>query len=46
MKTPTKKEIRSAAAVFGYLGGKSTSPAKQDAARANGKKGGRPKKKC
>jgi hypothetical protein len=33
-----------AAVALGRLGGKSTSPAKADAARANGKKGGRPKK--
>lgn len=37
-------EIQSAAATLGALGGKSTSPAKQQAARENGRKGGRPEK--
>jgi hypothetical protein len=34
---------KEAAAVLGKLGGKSTSPAKQQASRANGKLGGRPR---
>lgn len=34
-----------AAAVLGRMGGKSTSPAKQAASRANGKLGGRRRKK-
>lgn len=34
-----------AAQELGSEGGKSTSPAKKDAARKNGSKGGRPKKK-
>lgn len=35
-------EITQAAATLGKLGGKSKSPAKQQAARENGRKGGRP----
>jgi hypothetical protein len=38
-------ELKTAAALLGSLGGKSTSEAKKRAARMNGKKGGRPKKK-
>jgi len=38
-------ELNKAAALLGRLGGKSTSEAKKRAARLNGKKGGRPKKK-
>lgn len=37
-------EITKAAATLGKLGGKSKSPAKQQASRANGRKGGRPLK--
>ena len=37
-------QITKAAAVLGRQGGRSTSPAKQAASRANGKKGGRPTK--
>jgi hypothetical protein len=36
---------KDAAALLGSIGGKSTSTAKQEAARLNGKKGGRPKNK-
>jgi len=39
-KTPTQQ----AASALGKVGGKSTSPAKQEAARMNGRKGGRKKK--
>jgi len=40
----TEQPLKNPAAVsLGKLGGKSTSEAKQAAARANGKKGGRPK---
>ena len=38
-------DLNKAAALLGRLGGKSTSEAKKRAARMNGKKGGRPKKK-
>ena len=37
--------LKAAAAVLGRAGGKVTSPAKAKASRANGKKGGRPRKK-
>ena len=37
--------VTKAAAVLGRRGGQSTSVAKQNAARVNGRKGGRPKKK-
>ena len=37
-------DTSTAAATLGRKGGQSTSKAKQDAAKANGKKGGRPKK--
>jgi general stress protein YciG len=37
-------ETSKAAAAMGRKGGAATSQAKKDAARANGKKGGRPKK--
>jgi len=40
----TKPTPNPAAVALGKLGGASDSPAKQAAARANGKKGGRPKK--
>jgi Protein of unknown function (DUF2442) len=36
--------LTSAASVLGSAGGKATSPAKASAARANGKRGGRPRK--
>jgi hypothetical protein len=36
--------ITEAATLLGTMGGRSTSEAKADAARENGKKGGRPKK--
>jgi hypothetical protein len=36
--------VRAAAAAMGRLGGQATSPAKARASRANGKKGGRPRK--
>ena len=39
-----KKQIAQAAAILGALGGASRSPAKVAASRANGKKGGRPRK--
>jgi len=38
------KRIAEAAAILGALGGASRSPAKAAASRANGKKGGRPKR--
>lgn len=41
--TPTD-EIRAAAVLIGRLGGQVRSPAKTKASRANGKKGGRPRK--
>jgi hypothetical protein len=45
---PTRKEITSAAAMLGRMGGKvgglSKSPAKVAAVRLNGLKGGRPRK--
>lgn len=41
-----RDEVQSAAAVLGTKGGSMTSKAKAKAARANGKKGGRPKKKA
>jgi hypothetical protein len=41
----SKKEIRKMATLFGKLGGSVTSKAKARAARENGKKGGRPRKK-
>ena len=43
METLTKKE-REAIAKIGRIGGSSKSPAKRKASRANGCKGGRPKK--
>lgn len=42
MKTNT--DIHAAAAALGRMGGSSTSPAKQAASRANGARGGRPRK--
>lgn len=44
MTRSEQKLIRQVASIFGRLGGSSTSPAKQAAARINGKKGGRPPK--
>lgn len=41
-----KSEISKAAAALGRRGGSQTSPEKAAAARANGKKGGRPPSKC
>lgn len=38
------KRIAEAAAILGAIGGASRSPAKAAASRANGKKGGRPRK--
>jgi hypothetical protein len=44
--TPTRKDVRAAAAAFGRLGGmkggKATTRKKAQAARENGRKGGRP----
>lgn len=41
---PETWKVQAAASILGKLGGKSTSPAKQAASRANGRKGGRPAK--
>ena len=41
-----KRAIDPAAASLGKRGGQAKSPAKTAAARANGAKGGRPKKNC
>ena len=41
---PTSEEIRRVMALMGHRGGKVKSAAKTDAARRNGKLGGRPKK--
>jgi len=43
-KSNTTEEISKIAAVMGRKGGLSKSDAKKNAARENGKKGGRPKK--
>jgi hypothetical protein len=40
----TRKERQNAAAILGRKGGQAKSPAKTLAVRANGKKGGRPRK--
>ena len=40
----TEQQLRSAAAEMGAKGGTATSEAKRAASRANGRKGGRPKK--
>ena len=39
-------KMNEAAKIFAKLGGQAKSPRKTAAARRNGKKGGRPKKKC
>ena len=41
---PIEVDARTAARVLGRKGGQSKSPAKQAASRANGTKGGRPRK--
>lgn len=45
MSQPTADEIRSVMAHLGQRGGRARSQAKAEAARRNGAKGGRPKKK-
>jgi hypothetical protein len=45
MSQPTADDIRSVMAHLGQRGGRARSPAKANAARLNGAKGGRPKKR-
>jgi hypothetical protein len=44
MKTNASSEISKATAALGRVGGRSTSAAKKLASKANGKRGGRPRK--